>query len=494
MKASISIYKNLPISKIDRRIFSSFVEHMGRCVYGGIYDPVSVLSNDCGFRTDVLDLVNDLSVPMVRYPGGNFVSGYKWEDGIGPIENRPSKIDLAWSSIETNRIGTDEFMYWSKLANVDTMMAVNLGTRGIQEACDLLEYCNLDSNTYWVNKRKSNGHHEPYKIKTWCLGNEMDGPWQTGHKTALDYGKLANETAKSMKKMDPSIELVVCGSSNEFIETFGYWEETVLMACYDNVDYISMHQYYDHPNDDTAHHLAKSIRMDNFISSVKAICDSVKAKRKSAKTMMISFDEWNVWYHSNPDNVKLEMWEEAPRLLEDIYTFEDALLVGLSLITLLKHADRVKIACMAQLVNVIAPIFTNEEGSFRQTIFFPLQHAAKYGYGNVITNSIESPTYQTAEFSNVPYLEAITIDNLDGNYTILAVNRNLEESIQLNLELEGLVGIKVVEHVEYHSMDTQLRNSFEHELEPVINTTSLSNTIEIKPLSWNVIRIRKEEN
>lgn len=492
LKGKLTIHTTLAVSTIDRRIFSSFVEHMGRCVYKGIYDPGNSLSDKEGYRTDVVEAVKELSVPMIRYPGGNFVSGYKWEDGIGPVEDRPRKLDLAWNSVETNEFGTDEFMKWLTLVDARPMMAVNLGTRGIQEACDLLEYCNLDSDSYWADKRRSNGKIEPYKVKTWCLGNEMDGPWQTGHKTASEYGRLANETAHAMKQVDDSIELVACGSSNEYIETFGFWEETVLMECYDNVDYISMHQYYDHPNGNTLHHLAKSIRMDRFITSVKAICDTVKAKKKSDKVMMISFDEWNVWYHSNPDDVKVDHWQTAPRLLEDIYTFEDALLVGLSIITLLKHADRVKIACLAQLVNVIAPIFTSDEGFFKQTIFYPFQHAASYGKGKVLTTSVDSPTYTMEEFGEVPYIDAVTIDNLDGYYTIFAVNRHLEKTLTMDIGLDSLMEYKLVEHIHYHSMDTQFSNSFEKQLEPEVVELKEGTFVDLAPLSWNVIRIKRE--
>lgn len=495
MESIISANKIFPLSNVDRRIFSSFVEHMGRCVYGGIYDPNNSLSDSKGYRKDVIKAVKELNVPMIRYPGGNFVSGYNWEDGIGPKELRPKKVDLAWQSIETNQFGTDEFMDWIKQINASPMMAVNLGTRGIQEACNLLEYCNLDIDSYWSNKRKEFGQEKPYNIKTWCLGNEMDGPWQTGHKTAEEYGRLANETASALKKMDPTIELIACGSSNEYIETFGFWEETVLMECYDNIDYISMHQYYDHPNGDTMHHLAKSIRMDNFINSVVAICDSVKAKKRSDKTIMISFDEWNVWYHSNPDDVEIEPWQEAPRLLEDVYTFEDALLVGLSLITLLKHSDRVKIACMAQLVNVIAPIFTSSEGSFKQTIFHPFLHASNYGYGKVLETKIESPTYEVEEFGMVPLIDGVVIDNEDGYLSILVVNRSLNESADITLDIGGYEEYKVIEHIEYASSDPYSMNSFEYEHKPEKKEiTHGMNKCKIDRFSWNVIRMKKEEN
>ncbi|OJG72855.1 hypothetical protein RV11_GL002429 [Enterococcus phoeniculicola] len=492
VKAKLKVSEGFELAKIDNRIYSSFVEHMGRCVYGGIYEPGNPLSNESGYREDVIEAINELSVPMIRYPGGNFVSGYKWEDGVGPKEDRPRRVDLHWRTVESNQFGTDEFMDWIKEVDAETMMAVNLGTRGIQEACDLLEYCNLDSNSYWAQKRREYGNDSAYKIKTWCLGNEMDGPWQTGHKTAYEYARLANETANAMRLLDPSIELVACGSSNESMPTFGEWEETVLKECYDNVDYISMHQYFDAPKKGTLHHLAKSVRMDKFIDSVVAICDSIKAMKRSDKTMMISFDEWNAWYHSNEHDAAVTPWQEAPDILEDQYTFEDGLLVGLALITLLKHADRVKIACMAQLVNVIAPIFTNETGLFKQTIFYPYAHASNYGRGTVLQSIIESPEYEVEEFGKVPYLESVVIDNDDEHLTIFAVNRSLDQSLELSLDFVGYEAYQLDAHIEYSSTDPLVKNSFTSSIEPIeVEVNPEAKQLDIKPLSWNVIRLKK---
>lgn len=491
MKGKLKVNKSFIVSEVDKRIFSSFVEHMGRCVYGGIYDPNSSKSNEKGYREDVIEAINEISVPMVRYPGGNFVSGYKWEDGVGPKESRPRKVDLHWRSVETNQFGTDEFLDWINTVDSEAMMAVNLGTRGIQEACDLLEYCNLDSDTYWANKRRENGKESAYKVKTWCLGNEMDGPWQTGHKTAEEYARLANETANAMKLLDPDIELVVCGSSNESMPTFGDWELTVLKECYDNVDLISMHQYFESPDRGSEHHLAKSVRMDRFIDSVVAMCDSIKAIKKSSKTMMISFDEWNAWYHSKDHDKQVEPWQEGPDILEDVYTFEDALLVGTALITLLKHADRIKIACMAQLVNVIAPIFTSEEGMFKQTIFYPYAHASNYGRGTVLQTLVEGPTYEVEEFGTVPYVESVVIENEDGYLTVLAVNRSLTDSIDLDIEFTGYENYSIEKHIEYSSEDPLVKNSFTSSVEPVEYTFDEKlQAITLKPLSWNVLRLK----
>ena len=343
-QAKIIIDKDFKVSRIDKRIYGSFVEHLGRAVYEGIYQPGSPFADEQGFRKDTLELVKELNVPVVRYPGGNFVSGYRWEDGVGPKEQRPKRIELAWQVVESNEVGLNEFSDWAKKAGTDVMMAINLGTRGVAEAIDILDYCNMEKGTHFSDLRRSHGYEEPHNIKLWCLGNEMDGPWQIGHKNADDYGKLANEAAKVMKTVDPSIELVVCGSSNGHMPTFGDWEATVLDHCYDSVDYISLHTYYDFGSKDSRVFLAQNVDMDRFITGVAAICDYVKAKKHSNKTINLSFDEWNVWYHSWDHDQTLPKWTHAPHQLEDVYDFQDSLLVGSMLITMLRHADRVKIA------------------------------------------------------------------------------------------------------------------------------------------------------
>ena len=324
-QAKMVVDKAFSISKIDKRIYGSFIEHLGRAVYDGIYQPGHPLSNADGFRKDVIDLVKELDVPIVRYPGGNFVSNFYWEDSVGPVEERPHRLELAWRSLEKNEVGLHEFKKWADAANSEVMMAVNLGTRGITDACNLLEYCNHPGGTKYSDLRIKHGQKDPYGFKTWCLGNEMDGPWQIGHKTMDEYGRLAEETAKAMKLIDPSIEFVVCGSSNQEMPTFALWEDHVLSHTYDYVDYLSLHTYYGNRSDDSNDFLAKSDDMDEFIRTIIATCDYVKAKKRSKKNMYLSFDEWNVWYHSNAvdnDITENHPWQVAPPLLEDIYNFE----------------------------------------------------------------------------------------------------------------------------------------------------------------------------
>ena len=495
-QAKVVIDKDFQVSRIDRRIYGSFIEHLGRAVYEGIYQPDSPFADEQGFRKDTLELVKELNVPVVRYPGGNFVSGYKWEDGIGPREERPKRIDLAWSVVETNEVGLNEFSDWAKKANTEVMMAINLGTRGVAEAMELLEYCNLDQGTHYSELRKKHGYAQPHNIKLWCLGNEMDGPWQIGHKTAEEYGRLANETAKVLKGIDPSIELVVCGSSNSGMPTFGDWEATVLDHCYDSVDYVSMHTYYGDRERDPETFLANNMDMDRFITDVANICDFVKAKKHSNKTIHLSFDEWNVWYHSNEQDQKLQRWTRAPHQLEDVYDFQDALLVGSMLITLLRHADRVKIACLAQLVNVIAPIMTSDTSCWRQTIYYPYWLTGKYGRGIVLQTQVDSPTYQNRKYGTVPFVDCVTVYNDDDDeLVIFAVNKDLNEDITLSMDLRQFAGFRIIEHVTMQDEDLYAVNT-EADPNRIIPANCAESGVEnnslkavLKHKSWNMIRL-----
>ena len=398
------------VGPVRRRTFGSFVEHLGRCVYTGIHDPGHPTADDDGFRGDVIELTRELGVSTVRYPGGNFVSGYRWEDGVGPVADRPTRLDLAWHSSDPNLVGVDEFVRWCRKSGTEPMMAVNLGTRGVQEALDLLEYCNVAGGTRLSDLRRANGAEEPHGIRMWCLGNEMDGPWQIGHKTAQEYGRLAAETARAMRMIDPDIELVACGSSGVAIPTFGEWEHVVLTEAYDQVDYISAHAYYHEEDGDLGSFLASAVDMDHFVDSVTATADAVRAHKKLDKRIHISFDEWNVWYQDRAESQPPTGadWPVAPVLLEDRYNVADAVVVGNLLISLLRHTDRVHAASLAQLVNVIAPIMTEPGGrSWRQTIFHPFAQASTYAVGDVLQVAIDAPLYETAKFGAVPVADAV---------------------------------------------------------------------------------------
>ncbi|GEO74034.1 alpha-l-arabinofuranosidase 1 [Levilactobacillus namurensis DSM 19117] len=493
MHAKLTIDPTNQISKIDDRLYSALIEHLGRGVYDGLYNPGNAHSDDNGFRQDVVKAVKDLNIDLIRYPGGNFVSGYNWEDGIGPKDQRPTRLDLAWRSIETNQFGLHEFMKWTQQTGTRPDMAVNLGSRGIDAARNLIEYCNFPGGTYWSDLRKKNGAEKPFNIKTWCLGNEMDGDWQIGHKTAEEYGRLAHETAKVMRLVDPNIDLVVSGSSTREMATFGSWEETVLDHTYDDVDYLSLHRYYDNQENDLENFLAKSIDFDEFISGIVAVCDAVKARKHSTKTLNLALDEWNVWYHSHKQDDETAPWQHAPHLLEDHYNFEDALMVGTMLITLLKHADRVKIACLAQLVNVIAPIMTDDQGIWLQSIFFPFMQVSKYGRGIALAPKQTTPTYNSKDFQDVPVLDSLAVYNPDQHEVVVFAENKGQTPLDFSTELCEFTAKNLVEATQFCGYGIKETNEDQHmHLQPntqvTVDAHQLSTTL--APLSWNMFRIQ----
>jgi alpha-N-arabinofuranosidase len=490
------------LGTIDQRLYGGFVEHLGRAIYGGIYEPGHPTADEHGFRGDVLELVRALQVPLIRYPGGNFVSGYNWEDGVGPVEARPVRLDLAWHTTEPNTIGTNEFVTWARLAGGEVNLAVNLGTRGIDAARNLVEYCNHPGGSYWSDLRTRHGYAAPHRIHTWCLGNEMDGPWQIGHKTADEYGRLASETAIAMRRVDPTIELVACGSSNAQMPTYPQWEATVLEHTYDYADYISLHQYFRNLEDDLGTFLALSVGMDEYIRTVIATCDYVKAKKRSRKQMYIAFDEWNVWYHTRERDRRImteEPWQVGPPLTEDIYTMEDALAVGCMLLTLLRHAGRVKIACIAQLVNALAPISTVTGGpAWRHTTYYPFLHASRFGRGVVLDLQATSPAYEHADFGAVPLLDAVaTYDEEAEHLTLLAVNRDQEDPLHLSVDLRALADYRVLEHLTLTHPDMKATNTAARPDNVVpradgdATCASGALTATLPRLSWNVVRLAR---
>ena len=433
--ASITLHRDFRIGAVDQRLFGSFVEHMGRCVYTGIFEPDHPLADPHGFRTDVLELVRRLGPTVARYPGGNFVSAYRWEDGVGPRDQRPRRLDPAWQAVESNTFGTDEFITWCRTVDVEPMLAVNLGTRGVQDAVDLLEYCNHPGATRLSDLRRSNGSTEPHDVRLWCLGNEMDGPWQVGHKPAAEYGRLAAATARAMRLVDPGIELVACGSSSPTMPTFAGWEATVLEQCYEDVDYLSLHTYYDPTGKSAAEFLAGAVELDRAIDAAVATVDHVAARLKTRKRLRLAVDEWNVWYVSDWTAPDRRDWPERRSLIEDTYDDVDATMVASLLITLLRHADRVAIACLAQLVNVIAPIRTDPGGrAWTQTIFQPFSQIAAAARGEVLRVEPRVATYST-ELGDVPVLDATaTFDEETGDLTLVLVNRSDRAPVQLQVD------------------------------------------------------------
>ncbi|HEX6803062.1 MAG TPA: alpha-N-arabinofuranosidase [Terriglobales bacterium] len=465
--ARIFVDPRRTLAPLDRNLFGSFLEHLGRAIYDGIYDPGNKLSDANGFRKDVLDEIKNLGVPIIRYPGGNFVSGYNWLDGVGPKKDRPVTLDKAWNTLDSNQFGTDEFMTWCKAVGTEPLMGLNLGTGTPEQAAALVEYCNVDKGTEWSELRRKHGYSEPYNVKHWCLGNEMDGPWQIGHMTATEYGMKAQDAARQMHYVDPSLKLIACGSSGPFMPTYLEWDREVLEQCYDYVDGLSLHRYFGNTERETGNSsekfVAMNLTMDRQIEETLAVCDLVQGHKRSPKKLWLSFDEWNVWYRARgTPETENGSRKEAPHLLEEIYNLEDALLVGGLIITLLRHADRIRIACLAQLVNVIAPIMTNENGLFRQTIYYPYSWALKYAQGNVLQLLVQSPTYGVKDMDPVPYLDAAgTVNPQSGETTLFLLNRDLSKPREVEVAWEAESPNRIVNSWTLTGADLKAVNSFD---------------------------------
>jgi alpha-N-arabinofuranosidase len=453
------------IGTLDRNLFGSFLEHLGRAIYEGIYDPGSKLSDANGFRKDVLDEVRQMGVPIIRYPGGNFVSGYNWLDGVGPRANRPRVLDKAWNSLESNQFGTNEFMTWCKAAGTLPLMGLNLGTGTPEDAAALVEYCNVEKGTKWSDLRRQHGIADPYKVEHWCLGNEMDGPWQIGQLSATEYGRKAADAARQMRYVDPSLKLIACGSSGPLMPTYLEWDREVLEQCYQYVDGLSLHRYIGNTEHETggdsAKYVAMNLSMERQIAETLAVCDLVRGHQRSPKKLWLSFDEWNVWYRARSGDDVNGHKKEAQHLLEEPYNLEDALLVGGLVNSLLRNADRIKIACLAQLVNVIAPIMTNADGFFRHSIYYPYVWALQMARGNVLSLLVESPTYQVSELDQVPYLDvAGSLDSGDGKVSLFVLNRDLAKAREVELVWEGKAPTTVLSASVLTGNDLKAVNTF----------------------------------
>jgi alpha-N-arabinofuranosidase len=453
------------IAPLERNVFGSFLEHLGRAIHEGIYDPGSKLSDSNGFRKDVLNEIHQLGVPIIRYPGGNFVSGYNWLDGVGPKEDRPRVLDKAWNTLENNQFGTNEFMAWCKQVGTLPLMGLNLGTGTPEGAAALLEYCNVDKGTKWSDLRRKHGVEEPHRVKHWCLGNEMDGPWQIGHMTASEYGMKAADAARQMRDVDPSVKLIACGSSNSSMPTYLEWDRDVLEHCYEYVDGLSLHRYFtntpEETGGDSAKFLALNLTMDRQIMESAAVCDMVQGHKRSPKKLWLSFDEWNVWYRERSGESMNGHEKEAPHLLEEVYNLEDALLVGGLVNSLVRHADRVKIACLAQLVNVIAPIMTNPDALYRQTIYYPYSWGLQYARGAVLDLLVESSTYDVNGMDHVPHVDASgTFNGEDGSTSMFLLNRDLSNAHEVEIIWEDAAPTKVLASSMLTGNDLKASNSF----------------------------------
>lgn len=510
-QARVLVDRNFTIGPVDSRLFGAFIEHLGRGVYGGIYEPGHPTADKQGFRRDVLDLVRELGVTIVKYPGGNFVSTYNWEDGVGPVESRPKRMSYVWASIEPNTFGTNEFIDWCRLAGAEPMLVVNLATRGPQDAANLVEYCNIPGGTRWSDLRRAHGWEKPHGVKLWCLGGEMDGVWQTGATTADEYGRTASQAAKIMRWVDDSIQLAVSGSSGRNMPTFGSWDEAVLKHAFDHVEWISVHYYLNNWKDDTLAFLASADVVDAFIEGVIACVDAASAKRRSTKRIMLSFNEWNVWYRTQRHNAHYRHpgWPIAPAIFQEVYSVEDALVVGGVLISFLNHADRVRSACLAQLVNVIAPITTETGGpAWRQTIFYPFAQMSRLARGDVLRTKIDCETYAAAYhdrfgaheiFHPVPqagYLKLAAVANESGGLTLFALNRDIEQEMTVSVVARGFGALAAAEATVLTDSDLKAANT--KSAPDRVKPTKLGGVaagrevvrLELPPASFSVVELR----
>jgi alpha-L-arabinofuranosidase len=463
------------IAEMDRRLLGAFLEHLGRAIYTGVYEPGSKLADANGFRKDVLSEVKDLGVPIMRYPGGNFVSGYNWLDGVGPKAKRPTVLEKAWNSIETNQFGTNEFIDWCRLVGTEPLLATNLGTGTPEQNAQYVEYCNVEKGTRWSDLRREHGYAAPHDVRYWCLGNEMDGPWQMGHMTAREYGRKARDAARQIRYVDPGVQLIACGSSNTIMPNYLVWDREVLEECYDMVDGLSLHNYYGNTpaltGNDPGRYLAMNLDMERQIQEIAAVCDYVRGIRKSPKRLWLSFDEWNVWYRARGGLFANGQRQFAPPLLEEAYNLEDALLVGGFVNALLRQSERVRVGCLAQIVNVIAPLTTNATSVLRHTIYYPYAWALKYARGRVLDLLVESDTYPIkaaglrpdfARDDRVPYVDvAATLDPATRQLTLFVLNRDLEGERELVLEGRDFAPGRVLASETLTGTDLKAANTFE---------------------------------
>lgn len=492
----VTVHPSFTVGDIDRRIFGSFVEHLGRAVDTGIYEPGHPTADADGWRGDVAALTRELGTTVVRYPGGNFVSNYRWEDGVGPRDERPRRIDLAWRAIETNQVGTDDFIRWCRLTGTEPMLAVNLGTRGADAAAELVEYCNVEGGTALSDRRRANGADEPHGVKLWCLGNEMDGPWQIGHTTADDYGRRALHAAQAMRRVDPTIELVVCGSSARDMPTFGEWERVVLEHTFDHVDHLSVHAYYQERNGDRASFLASGAAFEAFLTEVITIADAVAARRHSDKRITLSVDEWNVWYLDAVEPDATLPLRERPDLLAERYSMLDAVVVADLLSTLIRHADRVAIACLAQLVNVIAPIVTLPGGGvWKQTTFHPIALLARHARGVTLDARVDSPTLVTDTHGAVAAIQPTVVYNAEAGELVIAVTNRGAETAAVRVDALGFELGAVIEAVSVIADHRGARTTAAEAADGVpvaldgVSVQGAAVETSLPPESWSLIRV-----
>ena len=531
-QAKITIHPLFETGEISPRLFSTFLEPIGTMVNGTMFNPKHSTADEQGFRQDFIQALRGTGMPAVRMPGGNFVSAWNWKDSIGPKSERKVHLDPAWYQYITNEVGHDEYLQWAEKVGTEAMYTVNMGmcNGSIQDAMDLIEYTNHEGGTYWSDLRRRNGHEAPYKVKTWYLGNEMDGPWQVGSwdKDPRGYGVKVNEASKVMKWIDPTIETAVCGSSAPFMDHFPVWDETVLQECYDSVDYLSVHHYHSAPPGDVKALLGGAAYYEDFINTEVALCDLVAAKCRSPKKLMISFDEYGAMirpnsplhpgygYH-NMVRTHYRFDPERKYILHDPDKMQDRVFPGSEMLQMLamvsiqlaflRHADRVKIGCMTGGLGALCA--SNHDHVWKSASHYPFMHLLAYAKGTSMQTVVECDTFDipgyaiddTSQYTGkegLPYIDSASAWDKEGEYlTVFAINRNEDAVYPPTVDVSGFGDYIFDRHIEFYNADLELKNSFENPeaLKPVEHSGAtfeqgILNT-HVKPLSWNVIRFRK---
>ncbi len=489
--ALVFLDTNRTIAPISPLLFGGFAEHMGRCIYEGIYDPKSPHADSNGFRKDVLDALRDQTYTVIRYPGGNFLSGYNWLDGVGPKAQRPHRRELAWQSIETNQFGTNEFIEFCAAIDSAPMLGVNMGTGTIQSASDLVEYCNVPGGTYWSDLRASHGFNTPHNVRYWCVGNEMDGPWQIGHLDAVEYGKKALEAAKMMKWQDPAIKTILCGSSNDRMPTYPDWDRTTLEIAWEAMDYHSMHYYAGNRDDDTTSYLASAVLFERYVDTLEGTLRYVKAQRRSKHDVYLSWDEWQVWYKGDPVQGN---WTETPHLAEEIYNLEDALVVAQWLNVFLRKSHVLKIACVAQIVNVISWLHTRSDGLLKHPSYYVFKLFSNLTRGEALDVSVKAPEVITKKYDSVSVLDvSASYDEGTQQGTIFLVNRGLTEAVITDIIWQNGKTIHIGEAWQLAGSDPKESNSWDEPNRLVANAIPKPPviddrvTVQLPPLSFTAI-------
>jgi alpha-L-arabinofuranosidase len=496
LKAQVSIDTNRTIAPISPLLFGGFVEHMGRCVYEGIYDPDSPLADSQGFRKDVLQALRDQAYTVIRYPGGNFLSGYNWLDGVGPKEKRPHRRELAWQSTETNQFGTNEFMKFCAAINAAPMLGVNMGTGDIQSASALVEYCNAPVGSYWSDLRASHGSRDPYNVRYWCVGNEMDGPWQIGHLDAVAYGNKALEAAKMMKWQDPSIQTVLCGSSNDQMPTYPEWDRTALEIAWEHIDYHSMHYYAGNRENDTPSFLASAVAFERFVDTLEGVLRYVKARRRSKHDVFLQWDEWQVWYKGDPMQGS---WTEAPHLAEEVYNLEDALVVAQWLNVFLRKSQILKVACVAQIVNVISWLQTRKNGLLKQPSYYAFELVSNHARGQALDVAVEASPVETKLYDAVPALDvSASYDEATQQGAVFLVNRSVSEAVATDILWQNQKTVQIDKVWQLAGSDPKAINTWENPNNLVAKAISAPATADgratfsLPPLSFTVVITSKK--